>query len=93
MRYSQTAGAAVAAGAGDLAGAGFPGAGPVWICAGDTEILLDDTRRMAAHLRAEGVVVTEVIARDLPHVWPMFQRLMPEADATLRQLAGWINSL
>ena len=73
--------------------AGFPGAGPVWICAGDTEILLDDTRRMAAHLRAEGVVVTEVIARDLPHVWPMFQRLMPEADATLRQLAGWINSL
>ena len=65
----------------------------MWICAGDTEILLDDTRRMAAHLRAEGVVVTEVIARDLPHVWPMFQRLMPEADATLRQLAGWINSL
>ena len=27
--------------------ADFAGAGPVWLTAGDTEILLDDTRRMA----------------------------------------------
>ena len=71
----------------------FPGVPPVWIAAGDTEILLDDTRRMAERLRAQGAAVTEVIARDLPHVWPMFQRLLPEADATLRDLAGWIRSL
>lgn len=71
--------------------AAFPGAGPVWLAAGDTEIMLDDTRRMAAHLRAEGVEVAEVIARDLPHVWPFFWRLLPEGDATLRDLAGWIR--
>lgn len=73
--------------------ADFTGAGPVWICAGDTEILLDDTRRMATALRAQGVAVTEVIERDLPHVWPLFQWLLPEAGATLRDLAGWIRSL
>lgn len=71
----------------------FEGACPVWLCAGDTEILLDDTRRMADHLRAQGVAVTEIIAFDLPHVWPMFHNLLPEGRATLRELAGWINSL
>jgi len=72
--------------------ADFTGAPPVWLAAGDTEILLDDTRRMAARLRAQGVAVTESIARDLPHVWPLFQGLIPEADATLSGLAGWLRS-
>jgi acetyl esterase/lipase len=73
--------------------AGFRGAAPVWLSAGNTEILLDDTRRMARHLRHEGVAVQEVIARDLPHVWPMFLPVLPEAEATLEDLAAWINSL
>lgn len=72
--------------------AGFTGAGPVWHCVGDTEILLDDTRRMSQHLKGEGVDVSETVAHDLPHVWPIFQRLMPEANATLDDLAAWISS-
>ena len=72
--------------------ADFSGAPPVWLAAGDTEILLDDTRRMAARLRAQGVVVTERIARDLPHVWPMFRGLIPEAEATLGEVADWLSS-
>jgi acetyl esterase/lipase len=72
--------------------AGFKAASPVWLAAGDTEILLDDTRRMAAHLEDEGVSVTVTIAQDLPHVWPIFDGLMPEADATLRALAERLNS-
>ena len=71
----------------------FKDAPPVWICAGDTEILLDDTRRMAEHLRGSDVAVTEVIARDLPHVWPMFHNILPEARSTLREIAAWVNSL
>ena len=73
--------------------ADFTGAPPVWLTAGDTEILLDDTRRMAARLRAQGVAVTETIARDLPHVWPFFHALLPEARTTLHALAGWIRRL
>ncbi|MCZ0813629.1 alpha/beta hydrolase [Roseovarius sp. EGI FJ00037] len=73
--------------------ASLRGAPPVWITAGDTEILLDDTRRMAARLRADRVRVTEVIAHDLPHVWPIFGPLLPEACRTLEDVAKWISSL
>ena len=73
--------------------ADFTGAPPVWLTVGDTEILLDDTRRMEAHLRAQGVDVTCVIEHDLPHVWPLFHDLLPEARETLGKLAAWVTSL
>lgn len=73
--------------------ADFTGAAPVWMCCGDTEILLDDTRRMTGRLREQGVEATEVIAPDHPHVWPYFQGHIPEAMTTLKALAGWIRSL
>lgn len=72
--------------------ADFKGASPVWITVGDTEILLDDTRRIVPHMRAQGVHVQMQIARDLPHVWPMFHNILPEARATLDNLARWIRS-
>lgn len=72
--------------------ADFTGAPPVWLTVGDTEILLDDTRRIAARMTAQGVSVQMHIARDLPHVWPMFHNTLPEARATLDDLAGWIRS-
>lgn len=71
--------------------ADFSGAPNVCLYAGDTEILLDDTRRLAARMREQGVGVRENITEDLPHVWPIFQRLLPEADATLIELADWIR--
>ncbi|MDT8328644.1 MAG: alpha/beta hydrolase [Roseovarius sp.] len=73
--------------------ADFTGAPPVWLAAGDTEILLDDTRRMAARLAAQGVAVACKVEHDLPHVWPLFQGLLPEAMATLGQVSAWITSL
>lgn len=73
--------------------ADFTGAGPVWLTAADTEILLDDTRRMADHLMSQGIDVTCIVESDLPHVWPLFHLLLPEAHRTLDGLAGWITSL
>lgn len=72
--------------------ADFAGAGPVWLTVGKTEIMLDDSRRMAAHLRDQGVATTEIIAGNLPHVWPLFWRWLPEGDQTLGALAGWIRT-
>ncbi len=69
----------------------FKGASPVWLTVGDTEILRDDTTRLASRLRDSGVDVTEVVTRDLPHVWPIFHNVLPEARASLRDLAGWIR--
>jgi monoterpene epsilon-lactone hydrolase len=71
----------------------FTGAPPVWLTAADREILLDDTRRMTASLRAQGVEVSETITRDLPHVWPILHSLLPEGRATLGDLAQWIRRL
>lgn len=71
--------------------ADFAGAPPVWLAVGDTEILHDDTTRMAARLEAQGVAVEVEEARDLPHVWPIFHNLLPEARATLRRLGLWIR--
>lgn len=69
----------------------FAGAGPVWLCCSEAEILRDDTLRMAARLRDDGVAVTLVREQTPPHVWPIFAGLIPEADVTLDALARWIE--
>lgn len=69
----------------------FDDAPAVWITAGDTEILRDDSRRMVEHLRDAGVSVSYAEVRDWPHVWPIFQSVLPQARTTLRDLAAWIK--
>ena len=71
--------------------ASFKGAPPVWLAVGDTEILQDDSLRLAARLKAQGVPVDITVAQDLPHVWPLFHNLVPEAKTTLDLLADWIR--
>ena len=71
--------------------ANFKGAPPVWLTVGDTEILLDDTRRLMTTLQSQGVDAQMHIERDLPHVWPLFHNVLPEARATLDALAAWIK--
>jgi monoterpene epsilon-lactone hydrolase len=56
--------------------AGLP---PMLLFASRHEILRDDTLRLAERASAAGVKV-ELIVRDrLPHVWPVFVTLLPEA--------------
>ena len=69
----------------------FDGSPSAWITVGDTEILLDDARRLAAQMRSEGVQVQLVQEHDLPHVWPLFHNILPEARQTLNALAAWIR--
>lgn len=71
--------------------ADFPGAPPCWITVGDTEILLDDARRLAGLIRKQGADVTLVEEPDVPHVWPLFHNILPEARQTLDALAKWIR--
>ncbi len=60
--------------------AGLP---PLLLFASRHEILLDDTVRLAERAKAAGVSV-EVVLRDrLPHVWPIFVRLLPEGREAL----------
>ncbi|MEL6409035.1 MAG: alpha/beta hydrolase fold domain-containing protein [Pseudomonadota bacterium] len=71
----------------------FRNACPVWLTAGDTEILYDDTTKMAERLRSQGVEVDVTIGRDLPHVWPIFHNILPEGRRSLLAVSLWISSL
>lgn len=70
----------------------FPGCPPVMIQASDSEILTDDARRMAAHLRAEGAEVLLQTWPRAPHVWQLFGGWAPEARAALSAIAGFLRA-
>ncbi len=73
--------------------ADFPDPPPVFLQAAETEILRDDTLRMAERLWSLGGEVHLDLCGDLPHVWPIFQGCLPEADAALERLAEWLTGV
>jgi acetyl esterase/lipase len=56
--------------------AGLP---PMLLFASQHELLRDDTLRLTERARAAGVGVELVLRNHLPHVWPVFIGLLPEA--------------
>jgi len=66
----------------------FPAPPPVRLYAADTEILRDDTLRMRNRLPKAEIK----LGGDLPHVWPLFHNILPEARVTLDETAGFIQS-
>lgn len=64
---------------------------PLFMLAGSTETLLDDTRRVAERARAAGVNVKCEIARGLPHIWPIYAPFMPEARRSLDDSARFVQ--
>lgn len=60
---------------------------PVLIQVGRDEILRDDSRRMAALLRAEGGRVLLQEVPGVPHVWHILDGYLPEARVALREAA------
>lgn len=69
----------------------YQGAPPVLIQASAAEILRDDARAMAERLRAHGVDATLDLWPRVPHVWQIFQRRLPEADAALDRAAEFLR--
>lgn len=71
----------------------FSGACPVYLAASTDEILLDDSRRIAARMREAGVDVDLHLRAGMPHVWQMFHHYLPQARDDLAHLSGWIKTL
>jgi acetyl esterase/lipase len=69
----------------------FPDCPPVFLQLSRTEILRDDSLRLADRLRAEGTEVELDLWDDCPHVWALFQGRLPEADAAVANIAGFIR--
>jgi epsilon-lactone hydrolase len=69
--------------------ANLTGLPPMLLFASRHEILRDDTLRLADRAAAQGVKV-ELIVRDrLPHVWPVFVTLLPEARDAFATVAAF----
>lgn len=64
---------------------------PMQIFASNEEILLDDSRRLAAKATEQGCSVELHIVPGVPHVWPLFARLLPEGRTSLAQVGDFIG--
>jgi monoterpene epsilon-lactone hydrolase len=69
--------------------AGLP---PLFIQVGDSEVLLDDSRRVAENARQVGVEVTLQIWRGVPHCWQIYAAVLPEGRDALRAASAFIVS-
>ena len=72
--------------------ADFLGAPPVLLQVGSTEILLDDTLRLAERLRGFGAAVDLQVLPNTPHVVQLFDGWVPEARRALRAAAAGIRA-
>lgn len=71
--------------------ASLEGLPPLLIHASSSEVLRDDSTRLAARAEAAGVEVELKIWQDLPHVWQIMVKLLPEAEASLREIAAFFS--
>ena len=64
---------------------------PLFMMAGSTEVLLDDSQRVADNARAAGVDCEFEVWKEMPHVWPMFAPFIPEASRALQHAAAFVR--
>ncbi|MBV8848272.1 MAG: alpha/beta hydrolase [Methylobacteriaceae bacterium] len=64
---------------------------PVIIHVGGREILRDDSTRLAERIRAAGSEIVISIWPVVPHVWQIFNRILPEGRQSLAQIADFLH--
>jgi acetyl esterase/lipase len=69
--------------------AGLP---PLLMQVGGAEVLLDDTRRVAAKARAAGVEVTEEVWPEMYHVWHHRWAEHPEGQAAIERIGEYLQA-
>jgi len=73
--------------------ADLTGLPPILLFASRQEILLDDTLRFAEKAKKQGVDVTLILRDRMPHVWPIFVHLLPEAREAMRDVAAFARKI
>jgi acetyl esterase/lipase/hemerythrin-like domain-containing protein len=68
----------------------YTGLPPILIQVGSTEMLLDDSLRVAARARAKGVAVEVEVWREMPHVWH-FWKMLPESGKAIDHIATFVR--
>ncbi len=64
---------------------------PTLIQVGSTEILLDDSRRLAHNFREAGVDVKLRVYQGVPHVWQVLTPLIPEARSAVNEIGVFLK--
>lgn len=72
--------------------ADFAGLPPLLIHAGDDEILLDDSRRVADRARAAGIEVSFRTFASVVHGWQILAGLLPEATQSVDEAAAFLKA-
>ncbi len=67
---------------------GFP---PLFFLVGETEVLLDDSLVVAEHARQAGVETRVDVWPVLPHAFPLFIRILPEALQARNDIIAYIQ--
>jgi epsilon-lactone hydrolase len=70
--------------------ADFRGLPPMLIHVGDAEILLDDATRVAKSAKAAGVDVELEVWDDMPHVWHVFAKILPEGQQAIDKIGKFV---
>lgn len=68
----------------------YKGLPPLLMTVSESECLRDDAYRVAEKARRAGVSVEVISRRGLPHVWPVFVPLVPEASRDVERMARFI---
>nr|ABY60417.1 esterase B [uncultured bacterium] len=69
----------------------YTGMPPTLIQVSDVEVLLDDSRRLAAKIDAAGVPVALDVWHNLPHVWQAISRFLPEGRAAIKDIGMFVR--
>ncbi|MFI5400697.1 MAG: alpha/beta hydrolase [SAR324 cluster bacterium] len=69
----------------------FHGLPPLLVLVSEDETLRDDALRVAERAGAHGVDVTLRIARGVPHAWPYYQGIIPEAREAARTMTAFMR--
>ncbi len=70
--------------------ANFRGLPPMLIHVGDAEILLDDATRVAKSAKLAGVDVELEVWDDMPHVWHVFAKILPEGQQAIEKIGKFV---
>jgi epsilon-lactone hydrolase len=72
--------------------ADLTGLPPLLIQASDSEVLLDDSRRVFENAKRFGVEATLQVWQGVPHGWQIFAPILPEGRVALREASAFVAS-
>lgn len=70
----------------------FTGLPPLMVTVSESELLRDEAYRLAHRAQLAGVAVRLLTRFDMPHIWPVFYALLPEARRDMEEIAHFVQS-